>query len=112
MGPFKRSAVSFGMSDTLPTQRQKEQRSNITAQRYKRWHHDERRAWLRGGTETRTLTGQAPDERSYGSRHSSDPTCCTRSEQRVAALLLRRSPKSPHPSPQLGLRAQDVALRE
>ena len=34
MGPFKHSAVSFGMSDTPPTQRQKEQRSNITAQRY------------------------------------------------------------------------------
>jgi hypothetical protein len=35
MGPLKHSAVSFGMSDTPPTQRQKEQRSNITAQRYK-----------------------------------------------------------------------------
>src|SRR5829696_5535188 len=35
MAPFKHSAVGFGVSETLPTRRHKEYRSNITAQRYR-----------------------------------------------------------------------------
>jgi hypothetical protein len=37
MAPFKHSAVSLGVSETPPTRRHKEHRSNITAQRYKRY---------------------------------------------------------------------------